>query len=181
MNGRAGRPLGVIYGNVGSVDFSFAVTGPARKLDYVQVHHGEHGWLLGQIVDLFRETRLSYDGASLLSAEESGKEVRGRLSARVHLFGYRDEGGHMEAPLTPLNAGQTVYRADDGFIGMALGLGASGASGGASGRTSGGASEAARDRPSGVYIGVWEGALKNYAPNMGYDYGGRLQAAWLDR
>jgi peptide/nickel transport system substrate-binding protein len=35
--------------------------------------------------------------------------------------------------------------------------------------------------PSGVYIGVWEGALKNYAPNMGYDYGGRLQAAWLDR
>ncbi|HEX2437175.1 MAG TPA: ABC transporter substrate-binding protein [Methylomirabilota bacterium] len=35
--------------------------------------------------------------------------------------------------------------------------------------------------PSGVYIGVWEGALKNYGPNMGYDYGGRLQAAWLDR
>ena len=35
--------------------------------------------------------------------------------------------------------------------------------------------------PSGVYIGVWEGAVKNYAPNMGYDYGGRLQAAWLDR
>jgi hypothetical protein len=27
----------------------------------------------------------------------------------------------------------------------------------------------------------WEGAVKNYAPNMGYDYGGRLQAAWLDR
>jgi peptide/nickel transport system substrate-binding protein len=35
--------------------------------------------------------------------------------------------------------------------------------------------------PSGVYIAVWEGALKNYGPNMGYDYGGRLQAAWLDR
>jgi peptide/nickel transport system substrate-binding protein len=35
--------------------------------------------------------------------------------------------------------------------------------------------------PSGIYIGVWEGALKNYAPNMGYDYGGRLMAAWLDR
>jgi hypothetical protein len=28
---------------------------------------------------------------------------------------------------------------------------------------------------------VWEGALKNYGPNMGYDYGGRLMAAWLDR
>jgi peptide/nickel transport system substrate-binding protein len=35
--------------------------------------------------------------------------------------------------------------------------------------------------PSAVYVAVWEGALKNYGPNMGYDYGGRLQAAWLDR
>jgi peptide/nickel transport system substrate-binding protein len=35
--------------------------------------------------------------------------------------------------------------------------------------------------PSTVFVAVWEGALKNYAPNMGYDYGGRLMAAWLDR
>jgi peptide/nickel transport system substrate-binding protein len=35
--------------------------------------------------------------------------------------------------------------------------------------------------PSGVYVAVWEGALKNYGPNMGYDYGGRLMAAWLER
>jgi len=35
--------------------------------------------------------------------------------------------------------------------------------------------------PSGIYIAVWEGALKNYGPNMGYDYGGRLMAAWLER
>lgn len=35
--------------------------------------------------------------------------------------------------------------------------------------------------PSGVYIAVWENALKNYGPNLGYDYGGRLMAAWLDR
>jgi peptide/nickel transport system substrate-binding protein len=34
---------------------------------------------------------------------------------------------------------------------------------------------------SGVYIAVWDGALKNYGPNVGYDYGGRLVAAWLDR
>jgi peptide/nickel transport system substrate-binding protein len=32
-----------------------------------------------------------------------------------------------------------------------------------------------------TYIAVWEGALKNYGPNLGYDYGGRLLAAWLDR
>ena len=35
--------------------------------------------------------------------------------------------------------------------------------------------------PSAVNIAVWEGALKNYGPNLGYDYGGRLVAAWLDR
>jgi len=35
--------------------------------------------------------------------------------------------------------------------------------------------------PTGTYIAVWDGALKNYGPNLGYDYGGRLLAAWLDR
>jgi len=34
---------------------------------------------------------------------------------------------------------------------------------------------------SAVQIAVWEGALKNYATNVSYDYGGRLLAAWLDR
>jgi peptide/nickel transport system substrate-binding protein len=34
---------------------------------------------------------------------------------------------------------------------------------------------------SAVVIGVWDQALKNYAPNIGFDYGGRLMAAWLDR
>ena len=35
--------------------------------------------------------------------------------------------------------------------------------------------------PTGTYIAVWDGALKNYGPNLGYDYGGRLITAWLDR
>jgi peptide/nickel transport system substrate-binding protein len=35
--------------------------------------------------------------------------------------------------------------------------------------------------PSGVYVAVWDAALKNYGPNIGYDFGGRLMAAWLDR
>jgi peptide/nickel transport system substrate-binding protein len=34
---------------------------------------------------------------------------------------------------------------------------------------------------SSVYVAVWESALMNYGPNLGYDYGGRLAAAWLDR
>jgi ABC-type transport system substrate-binding protein len=28
---------------------------------------------------------------------------------------------------------------------------------------------------------VWDPAVKNYGTNVSYDYGGRLQAAWLDR
>jgi peptide/nickel transport system substrate-binding protein len=35
--------------------------------------------------------------------------------------------------------------------------------------------------PSAIAVYVWDGALRNYGPNLGYDYGGRLQAAWLDR
>jgi peptide/nickel transport system substrate-binding protein len=35
--------------------------------------------------------------------------------------------------------------------------------------------------PSGIYVAVWDGALKNYGPNVGYDYGGRLATAWLER
>jgi len=34
---------------------------------------------------------------------------------------------------------------------------------------------------SAVLPAVWDPALKNYAPNLCYDYGGRLMAAWLDR
>jgi ABC-type transport system substrate-binding protein len=34
---------------------------------------------------------------------------------------------------------------------------------------------------SAVQIAVWDAAVKNYATNVSYDYGGRLQAAWLDR
>ena len=35
--------------------------------------------------------------------------------------------------------------------------------------------------PSQTYTAVWDVALKNYAPNLGFDYGSRLVAAWLDR
>jgi hypothetical protein len=35
--------------------------------------------------------------------------------------------------------------------------------------------------PSGIYVAVWGGALKNDGPNLGYDYGRRVMAAWLDR
>lgn len=35
--------------------------------------------------------------------------------------------------------------------------------------------------PSGIHTAAWDRTLRNYAPNMSYDYGGRLVAAWLTR
>ena len=35
--------------------------------------------------------------------------------------------------------------------------------------------------PSVVAVAAWEHYVRNFAPNFGHDYGGRLMAAWLDR
>ena len=35
--------------------------------------------------------------------------------------------------------------------------------------------------PSGRVVAAWEPYVRNFAPNLGNDYGGRLMAAWLDR
>jgi peptide/nickel transport system substrate-binding protein len=35
--------------------------------------------------------------------------------------------------------------------------------------------------PSGVYIAALDPALENFAPNLGYDYGGRMAAAWWNK
>ena len=35
--------------------------------------------------------------------------------------------------------------------------------------------------PSVIAVAAWEHYVKNFAPNFGHDYGGRLMAAWLDR
>ena len=35
--------------------------------------------------------------------------------------------------------------------------------------------------PSGMATGAWEPYVKNFMTNLGYDYGGRMMAAWLDR
>jgi ABC-type transport system substrate-binding protein len=35
--------------------------------------------------------------------------------------------------------------------------------------------------PSPIHVSVRDAARRNDGPNFGYDYGGRLMAAWLDR
>jgi ABC-type transport system substrate-binding protein len=35
--------------------------------------------------------------------------------------------------------------------------------------------------PSARVVAAWEPYVRNFGPNLGNDYGGRLMAAWLDR
>ena len=35
--------------------------------------------------------------------------------------------------------------------------------------------------PSAKVVGAWEPYVKNYMPNIGNDYGGRMMAAWPDK
>jgi ABC-type transport system substrate-binding protein len=35
--------------------------------------------------------------------------------------------------------------------------------------------------PSTIAVAAWDRGVRNFAPNVGDDYGGRLLAAWLDR
>ena len=30
-------------------------------------------------------------------------------------------------------------------------------------------------------VGAWTRYIKNFGPNNGFDYGGRLMAAWIDK
>jgi len=35
--------------------------------------------------------------------------------------------------------------------------------------------------PSFLTVAAWEPYVKNFSPNIGHDYGGRLMVAWMDR
>jgi ABC-type transport system substrate-binding protein len=35
--------------------------------------------------------------------------------------------------------------------------------------------------PSVTTVSAWEPYVKNFAPNIGHDYGGRLMVAWIDK
>jgi hypothetical protein len=35
--------------------------------------------------------------------------------------------------------------------------------------------------PSPHAVAAWDSHVRNFGPNFGFDYGGRLMAVWLDR
>lgn len=137
--------LGVIYGNVSAEEFHFAVRADTvTKGSFIAVEHDLLGGVLGFICDIERLTDVSFPEARDAfrpggkekavwegrSANPSPSEVtdafhlkgEGDLSARVTVFGYRDERGVLRRPSTPLSAGKPVYLADNEFIEDVIGL-----------------------------------------------------------
>ena len=113
--------VGVIYGQVGSTRFDVAVHDASlKRLDYIAVEHNGNR-VLGQIQDVVRKSKLSFEEAMRL--QERGHDVaEDQLSATVHVIGFKDAQGRVQSPRTPFRAGLTVERAEDALVTGVLGL-----------------------------------------------------------
>lgn len=112
--------IGIIYGNVGTTTFNIMLTGDIEKLEYVQTEHDQHGWILGQIMEIERLTDLTLDKVPEL--ERSGIDIHDKEIAKVNLIGYRDERNLLQSPRTPLRAGGKVFKGTDELIRQIIGL-----------------------------------------------------------
>jgi hypothetical protein len=125
--------IGVIFGNIATTQFRFAITSSkVKRTGYIQTWHKDHGWVLGQIMELNLESKLTYSKAQEISAErmiappspkdshESGSS--GKLAGLVNIIGYRDRHGIVQLPSSPFNAGQPIYLASENLMKSVLGL-----------------------------------------------------------
>lgn len=116
--GVPGGPVGVIFGDVASTHFGIAVSDPSlKRLDYVEAEH-QGARVLGIVEKVTRQSDLSYEQAMRGGAHE-GEE---RLTADVHVIGYKDGQGRVVVPRTPFAAGATVRLADETLVASILGL-----------------------------------------------------------
>lgn len=112
---------GVIYGTASSTEFYFAVTdGRLRRLDYVATKNPEGIMVLGQVMQIKRESTLSHQEA--VSSAGTGHEPDEKVSAHVKVIGYRDERGLLLVPRTPFSAGAEVSWAAEDLIQKVIGL-----------------------------------------------------------
>jgi DNA helicase HerA-like ATPase len=133
--------IGVIYGDVGSTEFNFAVNGKdVRKFDYVAAPHKE-GYILAQVMDIRGHSDLKFDDATSLNTSIKSSEdtpyIKSDASAYAGVIGYRDKQGTLLVPRTPFEAGSKIIRADEGLVRHILGLNAG--------------------KESGAYIGLLKG------------------------
>ena len=87
--------LGRIVGKATTIKFSFEVSGDAQKFGYVQVHHQDYGFVLGQITEITKE----YD----------------KTLAFSNIIGYKSEGKVLQIR-TPFDIGTEVLMAEDDLI-----------------------------------------------------------------
>ncbi|WP_455393275.1 ATP-binding protein [[Eubacterium] cellulosolvens] len=133
--------IGAIFGNVSTTQFRFAITSPGvKRTGYTQTWHNDHGWVLGQIMELNLESKLTYTRAQELSMERwlspgqhknhSSEQYNfpndagdsNKLAGFVQIIGYRDRAGIVQLPSSPFNAGEPVYPASENLIKTVLGL-----------------------------------------------------------
>ncbi len=115
------RRVGIIYGDVGTTQFTFSVCGVVEQGDYVQVLHEKFGWVLGRVDEIKRKTNLSIERTKeILMGNDV--EVKEMLSATVIVIGYRDSKGFLQYPRIPFRVGSVVYLAQDSFIKKVIGI-----------------------------------------------------------
>ena len=118
-------PIGVIFGETGSLGFKFAVADGqvVRRTGYVKVWHESDGWVLAQVTSVTRssdvyslDTAISAaDGMRVKSADE-------KAVAKANVIGARDAQGMLRTPKTPFSPGDRVYEADRELMQSTLGL-----------------------------------------------------------
>ena len=129
--------VGIVFGNVSTTDFRFAVRDPTlKRLDYVAVDHPTDGALVAHVTEVTRETNLSFDAAVSADTARSGlggprdatragyhdAPARDHLVARARVVGFRDARGMLQAPRTPVPAGAEVRRVDPPLLAHVFGL-----------------------------------------------------------
>jgi DNA helicase HerA-like ATPase len=115
------EPVGMIFGNVGTLQFNCGVTGPLEKMEFVQVEHEMVGFVLGQVAEIERKTNLTIDAVDEM---KNGTPIpfEEKEVAIVSIIGYRDDRNLLQVPRTPLKAGALVFRASEDLIKKVVGI-----------------------------------------------------------
>ncbi|MFO8050296.1 MAG: ATP-binding protein [Thermoplasmatota archaeon] len=119
---REDGPAGIVFGNVGSTGFKCVLLdSDLRELDHVEVHHPNHGWVLGVIDKVELRSDLDHEGALMKYLGRDLKVSYERVGT-VSLLGYRNERGVLCRPLTPILPSARVYKPSSENLSRVLGL-----------------------------------------------------------
>ncbi len=118
--------VGVIFGKIDSLNFSFAVSDSTatKKSDYLKVWHESDGWTLAQVTSITRSSDNFSIEEAVDVAEGSSKvgEMDEQIIAEASVIGSRDKEGSLHVPRTPFSPGDKVFKADELLIKQTLGL-----------------------------------------------------------